>query len=130
MTAKQPNLAGKTPSTMPSFECLYYLENIYLLIIEIKRSDLAENAGKNQKFKWLKIDKENLDITTLHFISMDSSGEIEERYFEQGYLKFNATIGTFIEKYNSAQHPLGRRMDCSLTNTLQNTVADFLKADR
>jgi hypothetical protein len=57
---------------------------------------------------------------------MDSSGEIEERYFEQGYLKFNHTTGTFIEKYNSAQHPLDRRMEWKLSSALENAIIDFL----
>ncbi len=37
---------------------------------------------------------------------MDRSDNIEERYFEEGYLKFNLTSGTFIEKFNLAQHQL------------------------
>jgi hypothetical protein len=95
-------------------------------IIEIKRIDLDEHAPLDQKFKWLKIEKETLEITQLIFSSMDSSGEIEERFFEQGYLKFNGTVGTFIEKYNSAQHPLNRLIDFRISTQSENAIADFL----
>jgi len=107
---------------MPQFECLFFLENSLLYIVEIKRTDLAEDADIAEKFKWLMINKDNLAIKELHFNSMDSSGEIEERYFQEGYLKFNATTGTFIEKYNSAQHPLDRRLDFRLQDALVNSI--------
>ncbi|RZL18210.1 MAG: hypothetical protein EOO96_27965 [Pedobacter sp.] len=108
---------------MPQFECLFFLENSLLYIVEIKRTDLAEDADIAEKFKWLIINKDTLAIKELHFNSMDSSGEIEERYFQEGYLKFNATTGTFIEKYNSAQHPLDRRLDFRLQDALVNSIA-------
>lgn len=108
---------------MPQFECLFFLENSLLYIVEIKRTDLAEDADIAEKFKWLIINKDTLAIKELHFNSMDSSGEIEERYFQEGYLKFNTTTGTFIEKYNSAQHPLDRRLDFRLQDALVNSIA-------
>jgi len=111
---------------MPNFKCLYFLENFYLQIIEIKRVDLPEDAEIAEKFKWLTIDKESMSVTQLHFKSMDSSGEIEERYFEEGYLKFNSSIGTFIEKYNSAQHPLNRQIDFKLSTAVENAITTFL----
>jgi hypothetical protein len=111
---------------MPKFECLYFLENPAIQLIEIKRSDLANDAEISQKFRWLRIDKERMRVTSLDFSAMDSSGEIEERYFEQGYLKFNQTTGTFIEKYNSAQHPLDRRIEWKLSSALENAIIDFL----
>ena len=111
---------------MPQFECLFFLENSLLYIVEIKRTDLAEEADIAEKLKWLIINKDTLAISELHFNSMDSSGEIEERYFQEGYLKFNATTGTFIEKYNSAQHPLDRRLDFRLQDALVNSIILFL----
>lgn len=113
---------------MPSFECLYFLENFSMQIIEIMRTDLPEDAEVNKKFKWLKFDKESYQISQLDFSSMDSSGEIEERYFEQGYLKFNSTTGTFIEKFNSAQHPLDRRMEFRISTVLQNAIIAFINS--
>jgi hypothetical protein len=111
---------------MPKFECLYFLENPSIQLIEIKRNDLSSDAEISQKFRWLRINKESMQVSMLEFSSMDSSGEIEERYFQQGYLKFNLTTGTFIEKYNSAQHPLDRRLEWKLSSALENAISDFL----
>ena len=112
---------------MPKFECLFFLENFYLQLIEVKRIDLPEDADISEKFKWLWIDKETIQISPLNFTAMDSAGEIEERYFEEGYLKFNNSTGTFIEKYNSAQHPLDRRMDFRIGTALENAITEFLQ---
>jgi hypothetical protein len=112
---------------MPNFQCLYFLENFHLQIIEVKRTDLPENTEASERFKWLRIEKETMAISLLNFASMDSSGEIEERYFQEGYLKFNNTTGTFIEKYNSAQHPLDRRTDFKIPTVLENIITEFLE---
>lgn len=113
---------------MRNYECLYFLENVNLLIIEVKRTDLDEGVDVSEKFKWLRIDKESLEISLLHFAAMDSSDEIEERYFDEGYLKFNGSTGTFIEKYNSAQHPLDRRTSWKIPTLMDNTIIEFLKS--
>jgi hypothetical protein len=110
----------------PEFTCLYFLENTTIYIIEVKRIDSPENFPIAQRIKWLRIDKETLAITELTFSAMDSAGDIEERYFEQGYLKFNQNEGTYIEKYNSAQHPLFRRMVYRMSTPLKNVISDFL----
>lgn len=112
---------------MPAFKCVYFLENFYLYILEIKRTDLPDDAQIDEKFKWLRIDKESMEISRLNFTAMDTSGEIEERYFEEGYLKFNQTIGTFIEKYNAAQHPLNRRLAFKMHTALENAIDSFLE---
>ena len=112
---------------MPKFECLFFLENLDLQIIEIKRSDLPEDADLSERFKWLRVETATMQISILNFASTDSSGEIEERYFKEGYLKFNHQVGTFIEKYNSAQHALDRRIDCKIPSELQIALIDFLE---
>lgn len=111
---------------MQKFECLYFLENFNMFIIEIKRTGLPSDAEISSLFKWLRIDKETLNISQLTFGSMDSAGELEERYFNEGYLKFNQNTGTFIEKYNSAQHPLDRRLEWKLSTALSNLIEDFI----
>lgn len=88
------------------FECLYLLESPELYLLEVKRNDLNEYAPIAEKFQWLRIEKSSLKISKLSFRSMDSSKDIEERFFEEGFLKFNTETGTYIEKYNSAQHTL------------------------
>lgn len=112
---------------MSKFECLYFLENFNLQILEVKHTDLPEDAEVEEKFKWLRIDKQTLQIDQLHFSAMDSSGEIEERYSQEGYLKFSNTTGTFIEKYNSAKHPLDRRLDFRIQTALVNAITAYLE---
>lgn len=111
---------------MHSFEYLYLLSNPYLHIIEVKRVDLPDTASAQQKFLWLKIDAKTLEVSQLDFRSMDSAGAVEERYFEQGYLKFNEQAGTFIEKYNSAQHPLQRLGTQDLHQRIQQAITTFI----
>lgn len=111
---------------MPSFECLYLLSNTYLHIIEVKRLDLPDTASVEQKFLWLKMEAKTLHISPLTFRSMDSAGTLEERYFEQGYLKFNVQTGTFIEKYNSAQHALQLLDPKHPDQRIQQAIAAFL----
>lgn len=90
----------------PAFKSLYHLENGTHHILEIKRTDLESDADVSDVHKWMYIDKASLTINQLWFSSMDAASGVEERYFDQGYLKFNASEGTFIEKFNSAQHQL------------------------
>lgn len=109
-----------------NFECLYFLENTDLYILEIRKTTAPIDAEPAAKFRWLKIGKEKLDISPFTFAAMDSAGEIEERFFEEGYLKFNHTDGTFIEKYNSAQHPLSNRQEWIMPTSLSNALVDFV----
>ncbi len=111
---------------LPAVTCLYFLENPTSYVIEIKRTDLPKDAPIKERAKWMMIDKKSLTITSLDFLSLDSAGEIEERWFEQGYLKFNLTEGTYIEKYNSAQHKLERKMAYKLSAAVKKAIADFL----
>lgn len=114
---------------MPVFECLYFLDNDNLSIIEVKLNGLPDNATAAEKFHWLKIEKENMTITPLTFGAMDSSGEVEERYFEEGFLKFNSISGTFIEKYNSAQHPLMVLNGDTLPDQITNSIAAYFSLE-
>jgi hypothetical protein len=110
----------------PTFICLYYLENTEQCILEIKRTDLPENADISEVFKWLVLTKKNQQIQPLIFRSMDSSGEVQERFFEQGYLKFSSQNGTYIEKFNSAQHQLDNKTGQSLPAEINDMLINFL----
>ncbi|MES2830036.1 MAG: hypothetical protein V4687_17900 [Bacteroidota bacterium] len=110
-----------------SFKCLYHLENGTLAILEIKQTNLPDQAPKSDVYKWLCLDKKSGKIIQLIFNSMDASGDIEERYFEQGYLKFNQETGTFIEKFNSAQHQLLNAGKDSISHSMVESVELFLK---
>jgi hypothetical protein len=58
---------------------------------------------------------------------MDSSLEVEERYFEEGFLKFNRDNGTFIEKYNSAQHNLEAKNNLEIPPDLTEAINNYLR---
>lgn len=113
-------------STANPLESLYFLESTDFYLVEIKRNDLSDDALISDKFKWLKIAKQALTIIELTFSSMDSSLEIEERYFEEGFLKFNKEDGTFIEKYNSAQYALQNRGTEQLPDELWTSIRTML----
>lgn len=107
------------------FDCLYHLENKEISIFEIRRKDLPETATVAEGCQWFRFDKTSASLTPLLFRSSDFSGEIEERFFEQGYLKFNPLSGTYIEKFNSAQHSLLRLSTAELGLKLSKAVESY-----
>ena len=111
---------------MNSFDCLYLLENQQLYILEVKRNGLPLDTPLSDRSKWLRIAKHSLEITDLNVRSVDRSTEIEERYFDEGFLKFNNSIGTYIEKYNSAQHPLEKKTTPDLPAALAQSINNYL----
>lgn len=112
---------------LPTYKTLYLFENAETLIVEIQRLDQPEQADISQIYHWLYFDKLTSSMVKLWFRSMDSSAEIEERYFEQGYLKFSKTEATFIEKFNSSQHRLINHHVKSISNEAKNLIEDYLK---
>ena len=110
----------------PSFICLYHLENASLSILEIKLTDLPIEAPKSDVYKWLCYNKLSGEVVQLVFNSSDSSEDVQERYFEQGYLKFSSQSGTFIEKFNSAQHQLSIISNSEIANPLLAAIEHFL----
>lgn len=112
----------------PDFTCLYFLENEDHTVIEIKRYDLDEKADIADLYLWLILEKQSGNIQKLAFRSMDSSGEVQERYFDQGYLKFNSQNGTYIEKFNSGQHQLENKTGQSLPIEINKALTSYLNA--
>ena len=110
----------------PSFKTLNYLENGTLSILEIRRTDLSEDADRSDVYKWLQIDKFSFEVSPMAFRSMDSSDNVEERFFDQGYLKINKDQGTFIEKFNSGLHNLKNHISKELPVEVQGAVEAFL----
>jgi hypothetical protein len=100
---------------MINFECLYFLDSPQLCIIEISATDLL--AEIQDHYQWLLINKLTLGVKELQFKAMDASHEIEERFFDLGYLKFGKEKGVYISKEPSVQYPL------------QNTNCDAIPGD-
>lgn len=112
---------------LPKYKTIYLFENAETIILEIQRLDLADHTDISQIYHWLYFDKLTSSMVKLWFRSMDSSAEIEERYFEQGYLKFSNTEATFIEKFNSSQHKLINHSMKSISDETKNLIEDYLK---
>jgi len=46
-----------------------------------------------------------MEISQLVFLPMDADSTVQERYFEQGLLKFGSTIGPYMEKVQFRASP-------------------------
>ena len=110
----------------PAFTCIYFLENTDTYILEIKRNDLPQDEDVSKIYQWMRVSKDFQQASPLTFRSMDSSLEVEERYFEEGFLKFNRNSGTFIEKYNSAQHSLEAKSNADVPQDLMEAINNYL----
>lgn len=88
-----------------------FFDSPSLAIMELKRTGFPDTTPAPQILQWFLFDKKSDCFSKIDLRSVDSSGEVEERFFDQGFLKCNHSEATFIEKFNSAQHRL----------TLQNT---------
>ena len=109
------------------YKVLYFFQNSDTIILEIQRLDLPQNADAEATYHWLYFDKITGSLIKLWFRSLDSSTEIEERYFEQGYLKFNKTEATYIEKHNSSQQKLNNMGDRAIDEPIVEMLENYLK---
>jgi len=109
------------------YKILYFFQNSDTAILEIQRLGLPDNADAEATYHWLYFDKITGSLIKLWFRSMDSSTEIEERYFEQGYLKFNKTEATYIEKHNSSQQKLNNMGNRAIGDEMSVLLENYLK---
>lgn len=112
-----------------NFECLCFLDSNQFSIIEIKLRNNSAADSKESSFKWLLISKEMLKIKELHTKSMDASHEIEERFFDLGYLKFNAKRGVFISKEPPVHHPLENAIQTLIPSRVMEAIARYLNGN-
>lgn len=113
---------------MPTeYKIIYLFENPDLIIIKLKLAESPSMANSWDAFHWLYFDKLSGSLVKLWFHTSDSSTEIEERYFEQGYLKFSKTEATFIEKFNSSQHKLVNYCARAVSTEVQALIAEYLR---
>lgn len=102
-----------------AFNCRRVLENSDHYLVEVKHTDHTDFLSH---FHWLKISKDFVQIDALNLKTGDSTYQVEERFFEEGYLKFNATNGIFIEKFNSGQHHYQLLNDPELDSTFMQLI--------
>ncbi|WP_316848910.1 hypothetical protein [Pedobacter agri] len=111
---------------LSNYEIKRLFENDQLIIVEIKIPQSKDGLYSSDQYEWLYLEKKSNALVKLWLKSRDSSPAIEERFFEQGYLKFNRTQATFIEKYNSAQHTLSRKINDKPIGDLMAALDDYL----
>ena len=114
--------------TMINFEWLYFLDSPQLCIIEISATDLL--AEIQDHYQWLLINKLTLDVKELQFKAMDSSHEIEERFFDLGYLKFNTEKGIYISKEPATQYPLYNKSCDAIPGDIMEAIARHWNGNR
>ena len=111
---------------LPTFDLLYLFENQEIYILEIKRSDMPSDAIKSDIYKWMLIDKNNLHITPLEFLSMTSVDLTEERFFRQGYLSFDSDQAVYIRESSSVQNILRRKDSDCITDSIVSSINEQL----
>lgn len=115
-------------AAMPGeYKVLYLFENPDVMITKIKLNGFPLGGNSWEAYHWLYFDKLSASLVKLWFHSSDPSAAIEERYFEQGYLKFSETEATFIEKFNSSQHKLVNYSRRPLSTDVQELIESYLK---
>nr|WP_320059050.1 hypothetical protein [uncultured Bacteroides sp.] len=77
------------------YKVLFFLENESVVIAEIKRTDLPDTATPDMKFHWVKCLKKSTLVEIFTFRAMNATDELQERWFEQGELKFSKSEGYF-----------------------------------
>lgn len=109
------------------YQVVYLFENPELIILKIKSPETVPQLNSWDAFHWLYFDKATKSLVKLWFHSSDASAAIEERYFEQGYLKFSRTEATFIEKFNSFQHKLVNYSARPINADVDQLIVGYLK---
>lgn len=91
------------------FTILYAFQKNAEYIIEVKRTDLAEDAPKDLVYHWLAVDADKAQVDGLVFRAMHSDPAQEEREFEGASLVFNGHGAKFtrngqsMDEYNVVQ---------------------------
>jgi hypothetical protein len=107
-----------------SFNCHAFLDNTSLCILEIS-INVATGSSVNSSFHWLLIHKQDLSVRELRLKSRDDSNWVQERFFDIGYLKYNASEGIFIPAGNQQMHPLALQECSDIPAAYLNAVAQW-----
>lgn len=110
-----------------NFDCRYLLDNHNICILEVALP-VFNQVSLQKNYRWLLLNKADQSVKLLSLQSRDDSNEIQERYFNLGYLKFNPKEGIFIETGNKGQHPLKNKDYESIPLEYLKTVENFLSA--
>lgn len=110
---------------MANFKCLYYFTSPNISVIEIKRTDLAENAPLSETYKWLVIFNSSQTVVELKFKSMSKTDSDDFRSFSEGDLKFNLNEGDL--NLRGERYGLERRNHEEVAPEILKTVEGYLE---
>ena len=108
-----------------NFNCHSFLDNRTISLLEISIKDHSTHAP-TIIFHWLLINKQSLKVTTLQLKSRDDSDSIQERFFDLGYLKYDASTGVFISQQTNELHPLDNTSCHHVPDPLLQAVESYL----
>ena len=107
-----------------SFNCHAFLDNDTLCILEISLQH--KSRSEEHQYHWLIVNKNDLTVRPLKLKSTDSSPSVKERFFDLGYLKYDATTGVFIEVSATEFHPLENKNCNQVPDAYLNVVESYL----
>jgi len=108
-----------------NFNCHSFLDNNTISLLEISVKDNT-TAAPTLSFYWLLINKQSLKVTRLQLKSRDDSDSIQERFFDLGYLKYDASTGVFISQHSNELHPLENTSCHHVPDPLLQAVENYL----
>jgi hypothetical protein len=107
------------------FDCHSYLDNTTLAILEIStKVNFSDPTSKS--YHWLLINKSTLQVKVLQLHSRDDSTYVQERFFDIGYLKYDANTGVFIPQNSQELHPLENLTCNDIPKILLKAVENYL----
>ncbi|RZF22796.1 hypothetical protein DAY19_03215 [Halobacteriovorax vibrionivorans] len=84
------------------FETLYYFMNENVSVIETKRTDLGDDAKKEELYQWYFVFNEELSLEKLEFesafVDQVNGNEINVRKFKNAEFRFDDSFGKFQNK--------------------------------
>ncbi|TDE13216.1 MULTISPECIES: hypothetical protein [Dyadobacter] len=91
---------------------------------------MPSDATKSDVYKWMLIDKNDLKITPLEFLSMSAANLMEERFFRQGYLSFDSDQAVYIRESSSIQNILRIKDSDCITDSIVASIHEQLNMQR
>lgn len=107
------------------FDCHDFFDNMSLCILEIS---LLTGDSEKRLYKWLIINKSNLSIKPMLLKTRDGSAAVQERFFDMGFLKYDAVSGVFIEAAAKDVHHLEHKGCEEIPSDYLSAIKAYLHA--
>lgn len=111
------------------YSFLYYFQNEYMALVEIKRHDLPEDAAPDLVYSWLVINPQTAEYKKLGFKSMGTEmvngNLINIRAFNEGELRFDDLFAKFV--YGPNSHLLENKSSTEPDKNIANIVQAYLE---